>query len=247
MGDGQKFSDEELMAYADGELPASERARVQAAVKSDPALAARVEVFARTRERLSGAYGEVLREPPPPRLLEAIGALPPEGRPANDNARAGSLRLAAMAAALAGVAAGLVGYAAGTRQRERATLLEALGSQGPRLAAFIGGAADGAARPLDRDSRVTVRASHRLRDGRLCRSLVAEREGEREALEILACAAGGGWRVEVVARALPDGGGWRPAGGGDALDAVLEAAGASPPLSPTEIDALIRRGWREGP
>lgn len=67
--------DELLMAYADGELSgaehAAERARVEAAIQSDPALANRVEQHRALRAQLKATFDPVLDEPVPDRLLAA--------------------------------------------------------------------------------------------------------------------------------------------------------------------------------
>lgn len=61
-----------LMAYADGELDASDAARVEAAIAADPRLAAYVRRQAALRTRLGSAYAGVLDEPAPERLLATI-------------------------------------------------------------------------------------------------------------------------------------------------------------------------------
>lgn len=78
-----KFSDEELMAYVDGEVDDALRARIDAAMAVDPQVAAAV---ARQRElsaRLRSAYDDVLQEPVPERLLATLRPAPTQ--PAVDN------------------------------------------------------------------------------------------------------------------------------------------------------------------
>jgi anti-sigma factor RsiW len=69
-------NDEMLMAYADGELDASQRAQVEAAMRADPQLARRVASHRALRERLQGSFKAVLREPVPERLSAAARAHP---------------------------------------------------------------------------------------------------------------------------------------------------------------------------
>ena len=45
----EKFTDEVLMAYADGELDAKTRREVEDAIERDTALAERVDLFMKTR------------------------------------------------------------------------------------------------------------------------------------------------------------------------------------------------------
>jgi hypothetical protein len=63
-----KVPDEMLMAYADGELDAAERAQVEAAMAVDPELAQRVSAHQALRRTLATGFGKVLEEPVPERL-----------------------------------------------------------------------------------------------------------------------------------------------------------------------------------
>lgn len=62
------FSDETLMAYADGELAPSERSAIERAMREDPQVAAAVERHRALRAKVFGAYAGVLDEPVPERL-----------------------------------------------------------------------------------------------------------------------------------------------------------------------------------
>ncbi len=67
-------SDEELMAYADGELAETDAARVAAAVAADPALAGKLEAQRRLRALLRGTFDPVAAEPVPEDLTLLIAA-----------------------------------------------------------------------------------------------------------------------------------------------------------------------------
>jgi anti-sigma factor RsiW len=73
------ISDEELMAYADGELDGaqfvSRRAALEAALQADPELARRVAEHRQLREQLGTLHAEALEEPVPERLLTAARAV----------------------------------------------------------------------------------------------------------------------------------------------------------------------------
>ncbi|HEV7605735.1 MAG TPA: hypothetical protein VGO61_00215 [Steroidobacteraceae bacterium] len=75
------YDDETLMAYADGELDAVQRAQIAAAIENDVELAKRVEQQRALRSRLAGAFAKVLDEPVPERLENAAraGAAPAAG------------------------------------------------------------------------------------------------------------------------------------------------------------------------
>ena len=62
------FSDETLMAYADGELDPAQRHSIEKAMRDDPRVAAAVERHRALRARVAGAYACVLDEPVPQRL-----------------------------------------------------------------------------------------------------------------------------------------------------------------------------------
>jgi RNA polymerase sigma-70 factor, ECF subfamily len=69
-----KYSDEILMAYADGELDEATRAEIDAAAAADPAVAAAIARHRQLRERLRAGFDRVLDEPVPRRLVEALDA-----------------------------------------------------------------------------------------------------------------------------------------------------------------------------
>src|SRR5580692_8160534 len=77
-----KFSDETLMAYADGELDGPTHAAVEAAQAADPELARRIAQHQALRSRLRRAFDPVLAEPLPEQLLAsargAAAASPPD-------------------------------------------------------------------------------------------------------------------------------------------------------------------------
>jgi len=67
-------TNEELMAFADGELPGADAARVAAAVAADPVLASRVESERQLRALLRGHLDPVASEPVPESLSLMIAA-----------------------------------------------------------------------------------------------------------------------------------------------------------------------------
>jgi len=77
------FSDETLMAYADGELDAATRAAVEAALATDAQLAQRVARHRALRGRLRAAFDPVLDEPLPERLLASVRGAPAQRHAAN--------------------------------------------------------------------------------------------------------------------------------------------------------------------
>lgn len=77
-------SREDLIAYADGELSGENKARVEAEIAADPALAREVEAEQALRSRLSAHFAPLVDEPVPDAWLRIIErATTP--RPANDS------------------------------------------------------------------------------------------------------------------------------------------------------------------
>jgi hypothetical protein len=68
------FSDDVLMAYADGELDLRTRAQVEDAMAADPQIASRVAAHQALRKTLQSGFDQVLDEPVPDRLIEAARA-----------------------------------------------------------------------------------------------------------------------------------------------------------------------------
>lgn len=79
------FSDEVLIAYADGELAEPVRSEVARAVQADPQVAARLARHQAVRARLLGAFGAAAEDAPP--LLRSVSGSPGSpGSPGNPGA-----------------------------------------------------------------------------------------------------------------------------------------------------------------
>jgi hypothetical protein len=65
------YDDETLMAYADGELDAAQRAEIEAAIAGDATLARRVERQRVLRAEVTDAFSKVIESPVPERLVTA--------------------------------------------------------------------------------------------------------------------------------------------------------------------------------
>lgn len=74
------ISNETLMAYADGELDASARAAVEAAMRAHPETARRVAQYREQRAKIRAAYEPELAEPVPDRLLALLHDREPAGQ-----------------------------------------------------------------------------------------------------------------------------------------------------------------------
>ena len=67
-----KLSDETLMAYADGELPAAERLNVERELATDSDARARLSRFEASAAATRQAFDSIIAEPVPPHLTESI-------------------------------------------------------------------------------------------------------------------------------------------------------------------------------
>lgn len=226
------FSDETLMAYADGELDAVTRAAVQAAMAGDPGLQLRVARHQALRQRLGRAFDPVLDEPLPQRLLDAARGAPGGARVDNvmplPRRRAVAPRWSwpqwgAIAASL--VAGALLGP-----WLLRAPAGGALGTRDGQLLAggvLARALSEQLASKQAPDAPVQIGVSFRARDGDYCRTFMLR---DKNALAGLACRDHGSWRLQVLAAAQP------PA---VTAEAFRPAAAALPAPVTRAVDELI--------
>ena len=254
-----RFSDELLMAYADGELDRATRAEIEAAIASDPEVARAVERHRALAGNVRGAYRSVLKEPVPERLTalvspddEETAELPviplaerrsqKERRAANMPAAAARPRLPQWAAIAASVAIGVLVGLFLLREpaepwEESDAGLVARGDLDRALTTELAGEAKFAA--------VRVGISFRNRDGAYCRSFHLQREAP---LAGVACREGGEWRLPVLTAAVKQEGELRTAAAMPM--AVLQAIDASivgDPLDAPAEAAARDAGWQAAP
>lgn len=195
------FSEEVLMAYADGELDAPTRAAVDAAMASDPEIARRIARHEALRSRVHSAFNKVLDEPVPARVLSVVRNERPVPLKSNVTPlRARQVRpwnwqqWTAVAASL------IVGVIAG-----RLTLMHE-GSAGPvmtrgdRLLAagtLAAALSDQLASGQSAADPVRIGVSFRAKSGEYCRTFALRGAA---GLAGLACRAQDGWQLGVLAR-----------------------------------------------
>lgn len=197
--------DEEILsAYVDGELDATKRAEVEAAISSRPEYAQRIARMRATRDQLRNVFDDTLREPVPDRLLKTLASTEARDdsvvanlsgrRDAKQSARTWSWpQWSALAASVA--VAAIVGY----MLLFKAGGGEMLKQQGNALVA------DGAlARALNAQLASTQSAGGPVRiglsflsrsSGRYCRTFVLQ---ERSPSAGLACREEDAWHVRAL-------------------------------------------------
>lgn len=239
-----KFSDETLMAYADGELDSAVRAEIEAAMARDPAVARAVERHRALAARVRGAYDDVLAEPVPARLASLVAGSDSTvtdlaTRRRAKGAAAGSRPLPGWIALAASVALGLFAGLFLARS-PRAPFAEADGALIAHGALDSTLSAGLASAPGTGEVRIGI--SFRSRDGSYCRTFAMQGEAP---LAGLACRHGDAWRLEVLAAAAAQDGGLRPAAAMPiavlhAVDAMIEGE----PLDSAAESAARDAGWR---
>ena len=229
------FSDEVLMAYADGELDASTRAAVEAAMASDPEMARRISQHKALRNRVSSALNKVLDEPVPARLLAAARNEHPSGRPSTREGNVMPLRRrqaqrwtwpqwTAIAASL------IIGVIAGRVALMRPGIPGPIAMRGGRVIAggvLADALSDQLVAAQSTADPVRIGVSFRSKAGEYCRTFALARPAP---LAGLACRTGDDWRVRVLART-------ESARGGS--DTYRQAASPMPPAVVAAVGNLI--------
>ncbi len=196
------YSDDDLMAYVDGELDAAAAAAMQAAAAQDAALAARLARQRELRRAVHAAFEPVLAEPMPQRLLAAArGTAATPGRAR----RWTRFEWGAMTASLAAGAvlgAIFVNEARnlapdGEPAAEFAADKSGLRVRGPLALALT----EQLAATQAADAPVRIGASFVSDTGQYCRSFTFVPAAATQPLGGLACRRAGAWRLLAVAEA----------------------------------------------
>jgi anti-sigma factor RsiW len=242
---GDRFTDEMLMAYADGEADAETVAAIEAALAKDASLKARIDVFARTRAILASAATDRLAEPvPAPVTARALAAIEAARQPERGgnvlplskarSARSWGFPEMAVAASIAlavGIAAGF-----GLAPREPAGLRVA--SIPPEAITALSSVPSGERTEVVGGQFVAI-ASFRTADGEVCREFEFDAP-DRSTLVSVACRDGAAWDLRLVVVApSADASGYAPASSLETLFAYLTAIGAGAPLTAEEEAAAI--------
>ncbi len=266
-------TEEMIMAYADGELDAAGRAEVEAAMAADAEIARQVEAHRSLRASFAGAFGGVLDEPVPERLIAAASKSSAAAGPAPDNIVSlenfRALKAAPAASARprwtqwGAVAAVLVvGLFAGqfwltrpstqpTGQSAGAPLAVdpsgAIAARGPLASALDDQlASNGQAGPgAGSDQAVKIGVSFRSTDHSYCRTFQLN---QGKGLAGVACREAKGWAVRMAMASAPQAvsAGYRTAGT-ETPTPVLEAVQgmiAGDPLNGKGEAAAKAAGWR---
>ena len=250
----KSFSDEILMAYADGELDEATRRAVEEAMRKDAALARRVAQHKAMRNDVFAAFAPVAEEAVPPRLVQPLRqatvvsldsvrarreAEQQAARKAGRGNRWSWPEWGALAAMLmVGVMAGHYGIGMlpidrGETVASRDGMLVAQGRLATALDQQLGGSG----------GPVRIGTSFLAQDNSYCRSFTTAQD-----MSGLACKQGGAWKVQLAVQGQSKGqqGEYRQAAA-DMPSQVLEAIDqriAGQPLDAKAEQEAVQRKWQ---
>jgi hypothetical protein len=244
-------TDEDLMAFADGLLPAELLIEVARMVEADPVLGAKVTAFRTSRQLVGDAFKPLVDEKVPAALEDAVQNMLRKDIAEQGNIvafklrggtqRARIFRPVALAASFAAVVAGVGGYLAGSSRTDT----------NPQLALVTGQTVpDQLSQTLSKEltgfeaetgsERVRIIATAIAQDGAVCREFELDSLASSETLAGIACRRANEWRLEITVAAAASSGGFAPASSLSALDSYLQAIGAGEPLTPEQEKQTLR-------
>lgn len=245
-----KFTDEELMAYADGELEPDRAAALAALLSKRPDLARRVDMFARTRETAAASVKAHADKPVPAELKASVEdmvrraerVIPFEPRKKPTRLAPFGSWTAPIAACLLAFIAGSAGYWLATQRAGQSGYYQIASLADPELDRLLSQLPSGEkSRLAGSGAEMSVIASFHRSDQALCREFTIAHAGIGDHLAV-ACRSAGKWSVDLALRT--SGGNadaYKPASSAETIDAFLHALGAGPALEgQAEIDALTR-------
>ncbi len=248
----EEFDDETLMAFADGELDPATSERLETALASDEALAARLAIFLDSRRTVADALKPLIDDAVPPHLVESVGRMIERAeREAGLDVRSGSPDnvvalqpqrrrpepqrwFMRVAAGLVAVVAGVAGFAIGRSTDDAGSTSDV------NLAAALDSQASGQDIPLSTGSVLHVISTFRDERGALCREYQLN-DRENSTLTI-ACRRDGEWLPRLALTSPQPADGYVPASSQEAIDAYLASIHAGAPLSAEEERAALAGG-----
>jgi anti-sigma factor RsiW len=236
-------SDEMLMAYADGELEAKERAEIAALAAVNPLIAGRIARFAQSRQVIGNAFSATLAEPVPDYLIDTVLGDRTRAAPRQDNR---FIKAIMPLAACLMLVAGICGYVIGTAQTGTAPrgMSFIAAATGAPLLDSLARAPSGEEVSVD-DNGVSIVATATGTYpvvGGMCRIYDAQAGGE--SLRGVACIDGGNWSVPVTVATGARG--YHPASETSlmVIDSFLDGIEADADIGVEAEALLIGNGWQ---
>ncbi|WP_119271683.1 anti-sigma factor family protein [Taklimakanibacter deserti] len=247
-----EFTDEELMAYADGELDPARRARLEALLPKRPDLAGRIDMFARARSAAAESVRTHLDEPVPAKLKASVEAMIRQASQPDSADAVVPLRprkrtpfaawAAPIAACLLALVAGAIGYWLATQGTVSSGDYQIAGIADPELDQVLSKLPSGEkSRLAGSGAEISMIASFLRGDQMLCREFGIAHAAMGDHLAI-ACRSAGKWSIDLALRTAGGAANaYKPASSAETIDAFLHALGAGPALEgQAETDALAK-------
>lgn len=250
----QNFSDETLMAFADGELQSPVRESVQRAIDADNDIAARVAMFMESGTSAKKALAPLLEEPVPDALLERVTAMV-DADASNRKTDTGQVIpftsrivppagfeagrwIAPIAASVALMVGAVAGYVIGTSDGNTPTALQMAALDRADIAGALNTVPSGKDVVLaDMGDRFRAIATYKDANGTICREFEVDHKDQSTVVAV-ACKPNTIWKVQFSVVAGQAGSGYAPASSLESLEAYLTATGAGEPLTP-EAEAKL--------
>ncbi len=241
------FSDETLMAFADGELDEKVVAKVEEAMASDALIAKRIAEFLRSRRLIRSAFPEETASAVSPELRAAVQAqidrfekptdrqILPEVQTVRSIPAAGKWRpRMALAASIAVLAVATSGYLVG-RQGFQSPPPYSISQLPPEVSHMLSESLSGQEQDLS-FGRIRVISTFRMADGSLCREFKLQASSGTS--EAVAC-RDHDWMITFALTTTATNATYVPSGGEDLMAGYLQNVGAGEPLlGNSEIEAL---------
>lgn len=227
------YSDEQLSAFIDGELPDVEMQAVREALAGDEALADRLAQLAAVDVAVAEAVRTIDQRPMPARVADRSRPHPAPVLPFVARVRQAVTRHAALAASVAL----FVGFGLGS------LLPGEPASTWPSVAEVLESRVSGSRVEVAGGLTVMPQLSYRNIDGDYCRYFEV-RGNDRE--QGVACRREGEWQRVATAYLPADdeaGAVYTPASGGRALDLLLDQTLEAGPFGPEQEAELLTGGW----
>jgi hypothetical protein len=240
---GRHYSDETLMAYADGELPSELMAEIDALVASDAAIAERVAIFAETRH-LSGA----LPQTPVPDALRASveemvrratqSAERPATRPVAANSNVPWRWRQVAAAAAVAIVAGAIGYGSARFGGAETSAIEVARSPSGEIASHLATLPSGGRVELAQSASTLEIVGTFPAGNATCREFEVIPEVGDTTIAI-ACLSNGAWTTTFAMAHGSAGRDFVPASGAETLESYLASIAAGPMMDDAQENAFL--------
>lgn len=250
-----EFTDEILMAFADGELDDETTRLVEAALETDDELMARIAMFMETRAATSEALKPLLDEPVPDHLAQKIRQMAAEAAASrevdktaatDDRANADNVvafrrpepaaglqhrpsqMMMALAASLLIVVGGVAGYWIGGAGQASVGNPQVAGLVDRDVAGILDQRASGEEVALG-EGRVRLVSTFQASGEQVCREYEMKRPDQPDFVSV-ACRNASGWQTQLAIVTPETGEGFAPASSLETVDAYLTSIGAGAPL-----------------